>query len=245
MKKLIFVAALFSGLCSAVTINYITPPDAEVVHAGPVDASVTFESSTGVLHITLTDLLGNPANAGQLISGLEYTLSVEGQSSLISSSAQQMSVDDHGFATFGSTGPAGWGFGTYQGNSIVCVVCGSANLSTPVGAGAGPAGTIIGPPDAAGMYTNANGSVAGSGSHNPFLNQTVTFFVANPQITSSTTVSNVLFSFGTTFGSDIAGIPGTVSDSSIPQVPEPSTFVLTAMALGAVLFVVRQRRKCH
>jgi len=63
-----------------------------------------------------------------------------------------------------------------------------------------PAGLIIGP----GPYTNAHASIAGNGPHNPFANQTVTFTLALADVTASTLISNVVFSFGTETGTNVA-----------------------------------------
>ena len=65
-----------------------------------------------------------------------------------------------------------------------------------------PAGLIIGP----GPYTNANGSINDNDPHNPFVDQSATFTFAVTGATADTVISNVLFSFGTTPGTNV-GIP--------------------------------------
>jgi hypothetical protein len=63
---------------------------------------------------------------------------------------------------------------------------------------------IIGPPAASGNYTAANSSIAGNDPHNPFLNQTATFTLALSGVTAATNISNVIFSFGTADGNNVA-----------------------------------------
>jgi PEP-CTERM motif len=224
VRKLIFVLTMATGILPAGTVTYTTPANSSIPGTGAVSASVTFTTNTGTMQITLQDLLGNPTNVGQLISDLEYTLSVGGTSSLTSSWAQQTNVNNDGSVSPGVPGSTAWGFGTFAGQSILCAVCGNNSvLSTPVGADAGPAQLIIGPAGPGGIYTNANGSIAGNDPHNPFLMQTATFTISNPAITINTTVSNVQFSFGTTFGNDVHGT----------DTPEPSTYALMSVGILA------------
>jgi hypothetical protein len=101
----------------------------------------------------------------------------------------------------------------------------SGSLDVLAAGGAGPAHLIIGPPGTGGTYSNANGSIAGNGPHNPFLNQTATFTLTAPNISASSTITSATFSFGTTSGVNVIG-------QSV--VPEPSSLVLGFAALGFV-----------
>src|SRR5712692_3088103 len=179
LLPLAFISGTFS-IGSASIVTFFTPAGS-MVAGGAVSASATFNTSTGMLVVTLNDLLANPTSVAQLVSGLQFTLSgATGTGALASSNAQQITIANDGSSTTGATGPTGWGFGSFGGGLIVCVTCPGGLAQPPT---AQPSQTIIGP----GPYTNANASIAGNGPHNPFLNQTATFLITNATITSSTT----------------------------------------------------------
>jgi hypothetical protein len=210
---------------SAATITYTTPTGS-TTGGGAVNASAAFASSTGQLTLTLSDLQANPTDVAQLISDLQFTLTgVTGTIALSSSSAQQVTISNSGTATTGTTASTGWGFGTFGSGYLLCVVCQGSITS-----GATPSHLIIGP----GPYTNANGSIAGNAPHNPFLNQTATFTFTGSGITSSTNVSSVIFSFGTTPGINVTGTPGTPGGGGGSAVPEPGTCITMGLSLIAV-----------
>jgi hypothetical protein len=207
--------------CSASSIVYVTPPGS-TVSGGPVSSSATFTPGNGTLTIEIDDLFANPTSAGQLVSDLQFNLrTADITATLTSSSAQEITIAG-GVGSVGPTVSTGWGFGSYQSGYIVCVIC-PGGLSQPPTAQ--PSETIIGP----GPYTNANGSINNNGPHNPFLNQSATFTITAPGITDSTTVSDVVFSFGTPFGNTVPGIP----------TPEPGTTALIGAGLVAVFLVRR------
>jgi hypothetical protein len=81
------------------------------------------------------------------------------------------------------------------------------------------------------LYSNANGSIAGNGPHNPFLNQTATFNIAVTGVTAATTVTSATFSFGTVAGVNVPGTPGT------PAVPEPISSALVGTGLIGLFFL--------
>ncbi len=78
------------------------------------------------------------------------------------------------------------------------------------------------------MYSNANGSIAGNGPHNPFTDGTATFLLDVSGVTMSTNVDSAVFSFGTTPGIDVSGIPQT---SIVPVIPEPPSLLLLGTGL--------------
>ena len=79
---------------------------------------------------------------------------------------------------------------------------------------------LIGPPGPGGTYSNANGSIAGNGPHNPFLERTAQFFIAAPNIYAITKIVGVTFNFGTT----------STADTRITAVtPEPSAQLLLGL----------------
>jgi len=147
-------------------------------------------------------LLSNQRSAGQLLSDIFFVAGglTSGTGSTSPSGATYITVADDGTTSAG-TGPAVWELtnsaGTYHLNGLFGKGAG----------GTGPHDLIIGPPGAGGIYSNANGSIAGNQPHNPFINQTATFTLALIGATSSTVISNVVFSFGTQEGSNVAAVP--------------------------------------
>jgi hypothetical protein len=224
-----------SPFASAATITFSTAAGSSVAD-GSVSASATFTTTDGLLTITLTDLLANPTSAGQLVSDVDFSLSdALSGTTTFGSSASQITINGDGTTTAGATTSTGWAFGGLAGGGFtICVIC-------PLGSGlstSGPSQEIIGP----GPYTNANGSIAGNGPHNPFLNQFATFTVANSAITADTTVSNVLFSFGTVPGVTVPGTPDGGGGGSGSAVPEPTSTVLLGSGLAGMIFFLKRRQ---
>jgi hypothetical protein len=169
--------------------------------------------------ITLTDLQANPTSVGQLISDLNFTLSNGATSgTLASSSGQQITVNSGGTFTLGSTVATGWGL-----NDNV-----SGGLQLDALGYVGPAGLIIGPPSSGGTYSNAKGSIAGNGPHNPFIDGTATFLLDIGGVTANTMINSAVFSFGTAAGVNVDGIPQT---SIVPVIPEPPSLLLLGTGL--------------
>jgi hypothetical protein len=205
------------------TITYVTPAGS-TIPAGAVDASATFTTSANTLTITLTDLLANPKDVGQLLSDLLFTTNGGSLTGSTQTAASSSEVTVAGNGSF--TGPTpisgvatvGW---PYAVNSAT-----SGTLDVLAAGGAGPAHLIIGPPGGGGTYSAANGSIAGNGPHNPFLFESATFTITGSGITADTTITSATFSFGTTAGVTVPGVPGFV--------PEPSSLVLALCGLGVV-----------
>ena len=103
-----------------------------------------------------------------------------------------------------------------------------------------PCATLIGNPDSSDSYSNANGSIAGNGPHNPFLANTITFNIADPAATAQSTITNVNFQFGTTDGSNLVrGI-----DPPSLAVPEPASLGMAGIGLASVFgYCVFGRRR--
>jgi hypothetical protein len=230
-KKFLAILAL-PVLGSAAQI--FTTPGGSTVSDGAVGATATFSLVNGnELQIVLADTLANPTSAGQLLSDLQFSIAGVTNLSLVSESAQSVTISGSGTATTGGTVTSGWIEGSYQGGFLLCVIC-----APTFGQTAGPANLIIGP----GPYTNANGSIAGNGPHNPFLNQSATFILSGTGINANTTVSNVTFSFGTQFGSNVGGTGGGGTIGGGP-VPEPGSATLAAAAVGVLALALKLRRR--
>jgi hypothetical protein len=223
MKKVaflvIFLAALFCiSTASALTITYQTASTAKDSAGDAVSAEAIFTTSQNTLTITLVNLLVDQKDVGQNISDLYFTLGSSATSaSSWTSSGNLINVAGDGTTTSVGTDSTGWLL-SYSSSA-------GFHLDGLNGAANTPSYTILGAPGAGGVYDNANNSITGNGPHNPFLYESATFTLTIAGITADTTITGATFSFGTTSGDDVPGIPHT-------SVPDGGA---TALLLGAAL----------
>lgn len=210
------------ALASANTITFVGTGGA-TGSRGPVSAQAVVTTGSNSLTIALSNTITGIVSAGQLLSDFSISLSNGNVStaSVVSGSGNLINVaGDGSFTSAGSTTDAGWKL-TTSSSSLTLSALGGTN---------GPAYTVIGPPCPTTpnpTYCDANGSIAGNSAHNPFVTNPLTFDLLINGVTANTTVSNVIFSFGTTAGDDINGIPQT-------SVPEPGTFALAGLVLVGI-----------
>jgi hypothetical protein len=219
--RLLATVLTISGTASGTTITFVTPSGSSTSD-GSVNASAVFMTGAGTLTITLSDLLANPTSVGELLSNVQFALSssLNGSASM-SSSATERTINGNNSFTEGSTVSTGWALqASGAGGLNICMICPNNGSSAPTNP---PSHLIIG----AGPYTNANGSIAGNGPHNSFLDETATFTISDSAITSATVASDVVFGFGTQFGSVVSGQVA----SSAAAVPENRTMLLIGTGL--------------
>jgi hypothetical protein len=227
------LAASIGAPTNAGTIVYVTPSGA-TTGGGPVDAEADFTTAAGSISITLKDLQANPKDVAQLLSDLSFTVGNGGSltgSSQTGASSQELTVNGDGTFSIGANlttvAAVGWVYTPTSSTGTLDVLAGPGH--------AGPRHLIIGPPGGP-TYAAANGSIAGNGPHNPFLNNSATFTITAPNVSADSTITSMFFSFGTTAGVDVQGVN---------VVPEPSTIVHGLVGLGLFGSVGFYRRRCR
>lgn len=217
---LAIIAALGSGsIALASTITFIGSGTSSAGDAE--NSSAIFVTGAGTISVTLNDLLSNPTDVAQNLSDLLFTLSNGSTTgTLTTSSGTELTVNSGGTYSVGSSVPTGWALSSSGGSLLLEV------LGTPEA----PAHTIIGTSSngtySGGTYSNANGSIAGNGPHNPFLESGTTFTLSVPGVTAATTITAATFSFGTAAGNTLIG--------TASSVPEPITMLLVGAGLLAL-----------
>jgi len=233
MSKKLAILLLVGIFCFSVntfadTISESTALGATSSSGDAVAASATITTGAGTVTIDLTNLLtaAQVKSVGQNISDLFFTLdTTTSPGSVSSSSASFVDVDGSGNATAATVpGPdqIGWDLansgGTYHLNGL--------------GGSFTPEHTIIGGSVGDTSYPNANSSIAGNSPHNPFVQSTGHFVLSIAGVTDATDISGVEFSFGTTAGDNVPGVPPVAA-------PEPSSLML--LGSGLIGFALRRK----
>jgi hypothetical protein len=196
---------------------------------GPLDAEANFAVSNGQLQVTITNLLSPTTivSVGQAVSDLSFTLSNSpGTDGTNTAAGQLVNVNDptaHKVTDVSGTpnhwlNPSPGGF-AITGDKITLEAIGNN------GGGADNSNQEILPTDSGGSYASINN---GASSHNAYVDGPATFTLDLSGVTSSTTISNVQFCFGTS------------PDTSLPGVPAPAPAIAhglpVLLAVGGLLF---------
>jgi hypothetical protein len=238
LASAVLAVTLASGAASGAFISFTangTDTD------GPLSAQADFTTSAGQVFLTLTNLLGEDVirSAGQALSDISFDL-VDGTTGTVgtnSASGQFGNLSDTGgvvtyVATDAQTGhttdtsPVRWL--TSPNTSF-----GTTHILLEAIGGGQPSQMII--PFAAngGTYGNVNN---GFDNFNSYVIGPASFTLLLTGVTESTTISNVMFSFGTGPDTLLPGVP-----VPTPGVPEPGSLAL--IALGLVGLAATSRRK--
>jgi hypothetical protein len=196
-------------------------------------------TGTDTFTITLTNDVTSIKDAGQLLTDVYFTLASTG-TTLDSSNGNFINIASDGTTSSAGSGSTGWGFGSNNGVSgtwLLCIICGNG-VSTPTGAQ--PSQGIV---DNEAVYSNANPSIAGNGPHNPFLQSGATFSFSTDATLDTTGATNpfsdVMLSFGTTFGTEVpTGGGGGITGGSAP---EPVSLILTGAGLMGLALLTKRR----
>jgi hypothetical protein len=175
---------------------------------GSVSANANFTVGDGFVTVTLSNSLADPKSAGQLLSGLAFTLTSGFTGGTLGATSANLRRVARG-GSFADLGPAstGWALDpNFNGGYFLCVLC------TDLG-GSGPKHLLIGDPALSGTYASANASIAGNRPHNPFTQGQATFFINVPGVMSSDSVNSATFFFSTQEG---VSVPGSCT-GGVPQ----------------------------
>jgi hypothetical protein len=191
---------------------------------GSLSAEAVFTLSANTVTVTLYNLQTNQGSQGQSVSGLVFMVGgpPAGGASLTLTSASGNLV------TFTQTGPNGQiapdpGQITYSGSTLSdshWAVVNSDNLTAL--SGGKPNQMILGPASSDGNYDDANPGF--QKNFNPYYQDSATFVLSAPGVTTASTISDVSIDFGTGPDCVLAAMTGSSSQSS--AVPTPAGMVV-------------------
>jgi hypothetical protein len=205
---------------------------------GALDASAVFTVSAGEIQVTITNLLSAATiiSIGQAVSDLSFTLSnapgTDTSNTAVGQLADVANVKKgpQGVVTDVSGAPDRWISSKTGGFKIN----GDTVLLEAIGHGS-PTELIL---PSGSSYPDSNASIDG---HSPNVDGPATFTLDLTGVTTSTTISDVKFSFGTGPDTDING-----TKSGTSTVPEPSAVLMLGfdcLGLAGLTFAFRRRLK--
>jgi hypothetical protein len=241
------VAVTFAPDSQASVMVFTIPPNQTVgTNAVRASAEFDFDPSAHTITIYLLNLISNPAGIGSVLGTVNFTLNGAGSAPVPAIVAgggfSTFIVDSNGVPQVDNTNTTPQWQVQHTGTAIsFCTVCVS---------GGGNKEMIIGAPNASNIYAAANNSVANTnGPHNPFiiggggsygghlaaLDTTPSWVISVPTMTATTTVSSVIFGFGSAYG--------TIQyEEDAFTTPEPGPMICVLAGLGLIGFGAWKRR---
>jgi hypothetical protein len=246
---MLFAAAVvLAPAAQASTIQFTTPASG-LAGGQPVLATATFTIAEGSISVQLANQLADPKADVQNLNGITFQIRDANENpinlpglALSSSSSEAIFIGADGTYSAPASITPNWGLSLVLGSAgnpgttaSLCALTGCNPNHNP-----GAEETLIGPPNAVtGTYAQANGSIAGSNPHNPFLYEQATFVLSSGLITGPFQISDVVFSFGTSANNDV--VAGALNGPV--EAPEPATVASLATGLLLVsLGIVRRRQ---
>jgi PEP-CTERM motif len=218
----------------------------------PVNSEAVFTftnvtPTTGILTVTLTNLLANPASLAQNITDFSFQLLDSSGITLgpnCASNCLTSATATAGTVTVGANGAGTYASGNVNPNWGVTLNAATFYLNGVTSLHSA-AYSIIGPGGSGGNYTNANSSIAGY--RNPFVYSTATWTFTLSGLPANFSIGNVNFAFnsgpGDSFSCDAdpkhCAAGTTVSSFALQAVPEPMSFLLAGSGLIAFFFLRR------
>jgi hypothetical protein len=196
----------------------------------PIAAEIDYTFGAGFLDIDLhnTTLVANTFSAGELLTGINFTVSVgSGVFALVTATGDLIELDSSGAIS-----------STTAAQSILSewtlVDNGGGALTLDWNQGTGPDYGIIGAPDGSNEYPNANPSLTNGSPHQPYVLEVGHFRITNSLFTANSTINFAEAYFGT----DREG------HADVQAVPLPPAALLGFGLLGGagVLRTWRRRR---
>jgi hypothetical protein len=214
---------IFAGVAGAhASVVYTFTASGQPVSGTTDSAEAIVTVGTGTLSVTLEELSPYTGLSDvSLLSGISFILSGTVSAPTLASHSYGglANLASNGTVTTATEASTHWGVALASGTMYLATV-GTGSASGK------PADLIIGPNTNGNFnsYSSVGSSVTG---HLPVVLGEASFVIDVPGVTSSTTLSNVMFNFGTTSGQTLTGV----------AVPEPaSSLMLASGLLGMGLF---------
>lgn len=224
-RSLVIVAAALMLLTAIprstdAALLFVNTPGGSTTGGLAVSAKATVTTSANQVVILLENLQADPRSVTQALSGFQFHLNTgHADGSLTSSSGIERTIADTGAFTNGGSAASGWGL-SKVGSDL------KLNL---LGMPTAPNHTIIGPPGAGNLYSNANSSIK-NGTHSPFFGESATFTLSVPGVTAASTVTSATFQFNTSGGNMVLG----------NTAPEPASGAMV-MTIALAALGIRRR----